>query len=89
METTLITHFQPEQNLFNYTIKSHYLLHFGMVGAYVNPILGACHQGEDLMKVAKRMVCTSAGGSGALASTKKAMQKYMRGLALDLTGAMR
>ena len=71
MQTALITHFQPEQKIFNYTIKSHDLLHFGMVGAYVNPILGACHQGEDLMKVAKRMVCTSAGGSGALASTKR------------------
>ena len=86
MMTLLIGHFQPDANLFSYTIKTHYLLHFGKIASYINPNLAACHQGEDFMKVVKRLVTESADGVGALLSTKKAMQKYARGLAMDFGG---
>ena len=82
MITLLINHLQPDSNLSSYTIKTHYLLHFGKIVAYINPNLAACHQGEDFMKVVKRLVCEFADGVGALLSTKKAMQKYARGLAM-------
>ena len=88
METALIEHFHPDENLFNYTIKSHHLLHIGLIGAYINPTLGACHHVEDLMKLVKRLVCTSVGGVGALLSVKIGMQKYVRGLTMDLDGFM-
>ena len=82
--TALIGHYHPGQALFNFTIKTHYLMHFGQIGMYMNPALGACHEGEDLMKVVKRLVVSSATGLDMQGQIRKAFAKYARGLAMDL-----
>ena len=51
---------------------------------YMNPALGACHEGEDLMKVVKRLVVSSATGLDMQGQIRKAFAKYARGLAMDL-----
>ena len=85
--TWLIQKLHPGVQAFHYTIKSHYLLHMGLVSEYINPELAACDQGEDLMKVVKRLIgmCTRASPGHVAART--AMKRYVHGLGLDLLHA--
>ena len=83
----LVKYFHPRNmNAFHYTLKMHYLVHFGMVVSYMNPALGSCHSGEDLMKIVKRLISHSAVGARPATALKKAMGRYADGLALDLRG---
>lgn len=84
--SALILHYHPHTNRFRFTIKNHHLCHFGMLGHLINPALGSCHQGEDLMKVAKRLVVMSSHGAKPQQTISKAMAKYVRGVGLDLAG---
>ena len=85
--TKLVKYFHPrDMNVFHYTLKMHYLIHFGMVASYMNPALGSCHSGEDLMKIVKRLISQSAVGSKPAPALKKAMGRYAAGLELDLCG---
>ena len=55
----------------------------------MNPTLGSCYSGEDFMKTFKRIIVSSAASTGPEKASLKAMEKYVRGLALDLGGAYR
>jgi hypothetical protein len=74
----------PRAALFHFTLKSHYLLHLGVVASYICPCLGDCSEGEDLMKVAKRLIASSSRGNSFLGCTKTAMAKYCHALSFDL-----
>jgi hypothetical protein len=86
VNATLITHFHkqaPPVNLFNFTIKAHYLMHLGLVADYIHPSLGSCYQGETLMQLAKKLVRSSANGSQPILATNTALLKYSYALAHD------
>lgn len=70
--------------LFSHTIKMHYMCHIGLVADYINPRLGWCYAGEDFMKRIKKLVQSSAAGTGAHLVTTKAMKKYIHGVGLAL-----
>ena len=83
--TSLIKYYHPlDINLFHFTIKTHLLLHIGLCSSYINPVLCACDQGEDMMKVVKRLLKSSADGCNMKQSVNKAMTKYVRGISFDL-----
>ena len=84
--TALGAYYHPKAvRLFNYTIKFHYLLHLGLVGLYTQPLMGACYQGEDLMRVCKRLVQVSAHGSPPHKAAMTAIEKYERALHYTFT----
>ena len=89
MVTKLVQHFHPlGKNYFHMTINTHCVLHFCLSSSYINPLLGSCFSGEDFIKVIKITVsCTAA--TGPEKASLKAMEKYVRGLALDLGGMYR
>jgi hypothetical protein len=83
--TGLIKHYHPLTNLFHFTIKMHYLLHLGICGHYANPELSSCESGEDLMRVVKRLIASSAASTGPTKAANKAMTKYIRAVSFDLS----
>ena len=70
--------------LFHVTIKAHYILHLGNSCGQLNPRLGWCYRGEDMMGKVKRLVQSCCRGSCPQRIVVKVMQKYMYGLALVL-----
>ena len=60
---TLIKKIDPIHSFFNFTLKTHHLLHFGMIAEYTNPQLGSCYDGEVLIGVVRRLVQVVARGS--------------------------
>lgn len=84
--TMLIQHYHPlNANLFHFTIQTHYLMHFGLAAKYINPAMGACHAGEDLMKVVKRLISSSAASLPPDKARSKAIDKYLFGLGFSLS----
>ena len=82
--TALIKHYHRiDQNLFHFTIKSHYLLHLGLLAQYMSLTLGSCESGEEMMKVVKRLVSSCASGCKREVAINKAMTKYVHGLSFD------
>lgn len=70
--------------LFNFTIKSHYLLHLGMLCSHINPRAAWCYSGEDLMAKVKGIVQASTRGANATRIPAKVMEKYVRALGLGM-----
>ena len=86
--TKLIRYYHPLNcNYFHMTIKTHWFLHFALIGLYINPAIGSCHLGEDFMKIVKRLTMSSASALDRAKCSQKAMRKYVKGLRLDLSGA--
>ena len=65
-QASLIHHFHPHTPLFNQTVKTHYLCHLGLMAKHINPSLGACWAGEDLMISVRRLVKSSLHGNTPL-----------------------
>ena len=82
-QTALIKIFHPVVPVFHYTIKMHYLLHIALVSKYINPSIASCCEGEDMMKVAKRLIQASHAGNKPEVAAQKAMARYCRGLGFD------
>ena len=70
--------------LFHYTIKQHYCLHIALTARYTNPYFWDCSSGEDLMKVAKRLIHGSMFGNNCVQATNRAMTKYAKALHITL-----
>ena len=84
--TELIKYYHPlEINLFHFTIKFHYLFHIGICVGWINLELASCDSGEDLMKVVKRLIASSAAGTGPAKQANKARKKYVHVLSFDLS----
>ena len=66
--------------LFHFTIKTHYLLHLGLLCTEVNPRISWCYQGEDLMDKIKTLTQSVARGSSPQRMVAKIMHKYQVGL---------
>ena len=84
-QAALVTHYHPETPLHNITSKTHSLIHIGMCGAYINPALGACWQGEDMMRVVRSLVQSSSCGSGPMKAGRTAMERYLAALDFEMS----
>jgi hypothetical protein len=83
-QASLVNHFHPHIGLFNVTMKSHYFIHMGMVAGFINPYYGAVWQGEDMMRVVRRIMAASAFGRKPASAQREAMNRYCRALAFEL-----
>ena len=79
----LIRAFRPNFALFNQTMKTHYLCHIGLMSSFVNPSLGSCWGGEDLMQVARRLVKSSQLGNQPDTGQFAAMRRYAQALGCE------
>lgn len=70
--------------LFHHTIKFHYMLHLGLLGADINPRVAWCYAGEDLMHRTKLLVQKCTRGTPAHLVVAKAMAKYAVGLGINM-----
>lgn len=70
---------------FHHTVKFHYILHIAQVAAYINPRLGWCYSGEDLMSKVKVLIQGSNKGTKPSLVTAKAMKKYIFALSLSMS----
>ena len=82
-QSALIAHDHPGVALYNVTTKSHYLMHLGMIAAFVNPSMGACCHGEDLVKVVTKVIPSCANGSKPAVTLRSAIDKYARALSFE------
>ena len=81
----LIQYFRSvKKNLFNFTIKFHYLLELALVGEYTNPSYGSCYQGEEMMAVVRKLISSCATSARPEVAANNAMQKYIGGLSMLL-----
>ena len=84
-QAALVNHFHPHIGLFNVTMKSHYLIHMGMAAGFINPYYGAVWQGEDMMRVLRRIMAASAFGRKPTSAQREAMNRYCRALSFELS----
>ena len=68
--------------LFHFTVKHHYLLHIAILSEFMNPRLGWCFAGEDMMHKVKTIYHGCHRGSPPHKAADKALQKYCQGLAI-------
>jgi len=86
VQTALGEHFHPLRiALFHFTIKSHYLLHIALASLYINPRLGWCYSGEDMMGKVKHLIQGTYRGTPVHVLVSKTMRKYANGLAFDMS----
>ena len=81
--TMLAHHFHTQaQSYCNYTLKNHYLCHWGLLAAKssLSPRLAFCYQGEDFMGVVKTLAVASSRGIDTAKLFDKVVAKYLRGL---------
>ena len=82
--TALIWKYHPHVVVFHYTEKAHVLLHMALISQYINPDLGSCYAGEELMAVVRRIVASSSRASKPITACNTSLKKYARGIAMDL-----
>ena len=83
VQASLIQFYHPGIPLHNVTLKSHYLLHLGLMASYINPALGSCWQGEDMMRHIRKLVGSCANGSSPALAARTAMFKYSEVLGFE------
>ena len=81
-QTKLRDHFGSRKQLFHVTIKSHYLLHIGIIGLYMNPRIGWCYSGEDLMGIFKKRIASSQRGVPLSLLSRRVLLKYSYRMAI-------
>ena len=77
----------PSEPFFNFTIKTHQMIHFGITGEYMNPQMGSCYDGEVLMGIVRKLVQGVARGSKPLTVSNNALQRYLHALFIDVQNA--
>lgn len=80
----LIKCFHPAVALFNNSIKTHVVLHLGVISGFINPTAGSCWMGEDLQRTARRLIQASSVGLWADKVQEKTMDRYVHALNFDL-----
>jgi hypothetical protein len=70
--------------LFHFTIKMHYLMHFGLSCTELSPRVGWCYSGEDMMGRIKTLVQASCRGTAPQKLMPKVLLKYSIGLSYAL-----
>ena len=85
-QSALVDAYHPNTPLHNISSKTHYIMHLGMIAQYINPHQGACWQGEDMMRVSRRLLQSASPGSRIDVSMKTAMDKYVAALSFEFNG---
>lgn len=86
VQAALAAHY-AEQNmcLFHVTLKSHYFLHIALQAKYINPRIGWCYTGEDMMAKAKAIAQSSFFGTSPAKLSPKILEKYAFALGLGMS----
>ena len=86
--TSLIKYYHPRLiPLFHFTQKQHDCLHLALVGPFTNPMHGDCGSGEELMKVAKKLIRGSMFGNHPVKVGNVALHKYAKALHIKMDPA--
>lgn len=84
-QTALANHYHPKgQALFHFTVKSHYALHLGSLAHFVNPRMGWCYGGEDMMSRVQGLAQASLRGTRPYMVSATMMRKYAFALGLGM-----
>ena len=80
----LVHYYHPHTALFNVTSKTHYVLHIGMIAAYINPIRGSVWRGEDMMRVVRRLVAAASVSNNVVGAQNSAVERYARAIGFEM-----
>ena len=83
--TAGIKAYHPRRAYFNYTIKTHMLLHLAECARYCNPSFGSCYDGEIMMAVVRRLIQGTARGSKPLTVANGALERYVHAKSFEVT----
>jgi hypothetical protein len=73
-------------DLFNFTIKSHYLCHIADQSAYISPRACWCYSGENFMNICKRIVTSCVRGTKPIGVATKSTRKFVEGMGYSVFG---
>ena len=77
------------QQIFNITMKHHYLIHCASRAGSLNPRLGWCFRGEDYMNYIRGLSHSCLPGTPKIGVSKKIVVKAVRALHFQMTGIRR
>lgn len=90
LQGSLAQHFHNQGiYLFHFTIKSHYALHIADIARYINPRLGWCYSGEDMMSKVQGLARASLRGTQPQNVSSTLLRKYGFALGLDMQARLR
>jgi len=69
--------------MFDVTVKLHYLLHIAYMSKHMHPKLGWCWSGEHFMKISKQLLASCTRGRAPHSASLKMVDKYCRALDLE------
>ena len=85
--TALGNHYHPAgEQLFNFTIKNHMLLHIGGMAVFLHPKVAWCYSGECFMQIVKRIAVSCVTGSSPTSASNKATRKFLAGMGFVVFG---
>ena len=79
--TYLIKAYIPHRTYFNWTPKSHLIMHYAECSRWIHPRLGSCYAGEELMGVVRRLVQGVARASKPVTVSNTALHRWLHGMA--------
>ena len=87
--TSLIRDFVPEKAYFNFTPKSHIILHLADCSKYIHPRLGSCYAGEELMAIVRRLIQGVNRARKPISASNNALERWLHAMSYKLApGAM-
>lgn len=90
LQAALGAFFHPQgRALFHFTVKSHYAMHLGMMSRYINPRVGWCYSGEDMMSKVVSLAQASMRGTRQHMVSATLMRKYAFALGLGMAQSAR
>ena len=82
--TQALTHsiraYVPGHAYFNWTKKSHVILHYADCSEFIHPSMGSCYQGEELMAIVRRLIQAVARASKPLTASNRALERWLYGM---------
>ena len=82
--TKCIADYVPHHAYFNWTKKSHLILHYADYSKWMHPSLGSCYAGEELMAIVRRLLQAVARASKPLTASNRALERWLHGFAYKL-----
>ena len=82
--TYLIGAYTPGHAYFNWTPKSHLIMHYADCSQWIHPRLGSCYAGEELMGIVRRLVQGVARASKPLTASNTALHRWLHAMAIRM-----
>ena len=90
LQAALGNFYHPQgRAMFHFTVKSHYAMHLGMTARYINPRVGWCYSGEDMMSKVVSLAQASMRGTRPHMVSVTLMRKYAYALGLGMSQSAR